>query len=187
MSNVTLGGFLLASNSITTKSNVTVGNDLYVEGNIETQGTVSTTNSQMIGSNIYLGGYMYTSNDIITGSNLTVYNNLYVKETWLVNDMRQMSNIQPADLDWCYSNVSNLQLSTWTPTNTTTTIQVVGWTSSNVETMFNNTTMQMSNNLYSDCKMLNTHQLIGLMYGTVQKLQNQINAILGRLSNAKIS
>ena len=99
--------------------------------------------------------------------------------TWTVSsDIRLKEDIQNADLDICYNNIKNLSLKKYKWKDEYLTIENVpdrhklGWIAQEVELILPksvNTTEQYG---LSDCKTLNTDQIIAHMHGCVKKLLN---------------
>jgi len=97
--------------------------------------------------------------------------------TWTVSsDLRLKENIQDADLDLCYNNVKNLRLARYKwKDEVYTTEQVpdrskLGWIAQEVETIFPKSVQKINDHGFTDCRTLNTDQIIASLYGCSQKL-----------------
>jgi hypothetical protein len=97
--------------------------------------------------------------------------------TWTVSsDARLKTDIELADLDICYSNVKNIPLKRYTwRDDVYTTEQVpdrskLGWIAQDVEPYLPKAVDQKDMFGYSDCRTLNSDQIIASLYGAVQKL-----------------
>ena len=97
--------------------------------------------------------------------------------TWTVSsDERLKTNITLANLDICYNNIKNLPLKrfTWRD-DIYTTEQVadrskLGWIAQDVELLLPKAVETLDMHGYSDCRSLNSDQIIACLYGAVQKL-----------------
>jgi hypothetical protein len=119
--------------------------------------------------------------------------------TWTISsDIRLKTNITMANLDICYDNVKNIPLKRYTwRDDIYTTDQVhdrskLGWIAQDVETFIPKAVEQMEMHGYSDCRTLNSDQIIASLYGSVQKLiqdfeneTTQHNATKQALDNLK--
>lgn len=101
--------------------------------------------------------------------------------TWTISsDERLKTNITQANLDTCYDNVKNIPLKRYTwRDDVYTTEQVhdrskLGWIAQDVETFLPKAVEQMEMFGYPDCRTLNSDQLIASLYGSVQKLINDV-------------
>jgi hypothetical protein len=97
--------------------------------------------------------------------------------TWTISsDSRLKTNITMANLDICYDNVKNIPLKRYTwRDDIYTTDQVhdrskLGWIAQDVETFIPKAVEQKEMHGYSDCRSLNSDQIIASLYGSVQKL-----------------
>jgi hypothetical protein len=97
--------------------------------------------------------------------------------TWTVSsDSRLKENIQNADLDLCYNNIKNLRLTKYTWKDDVYTSEQVpdrsklGWIAQEVETIFPKSVQKVNDHGFTDCRTLNTDQIIGCLYGCGQKL-----------------
>jgi hypothetical protein len=97
--------------------------------------------------------------------------------TWTVSsDSRLKENIQNADLDLCYNNIKNLRLTKYTWKDDVFTSEQVpdrsklGWIAQEVETIFPKSVQKVNDHGFTDCRTLNTDQIIGCLYGCTQKL-----------------
>ncbi len=95
---------------------------------------------------------------------------------WSVSsDQRLKENIEDADLDICYNNIKNLRLVryNWIDESISTNSQL-GWIADEVETVFPKSISTIDFNNLSDCKTLDTDQIIVSLFGTVKKLLNNL-------------
>ncbi len=97
--------------------------------------------------------------------------------TWTVSsDQRLKTNIELADLDICYNNVKNIPLKRYTWKDDVYTPEEVpdrsklGWIAQDVETYLPKAVEQKEMFGYTDCRTLNSDQIIASLYGAVQKL-----------------
>ena len=99
--------------------------------------------------------------------------------TWTVSsDIRLKENIEDADLDLCYNNIKNLPLKRYkwkdeyiTYENTSDRNKL-GWIAQDVETILPKSVKITEQYGLTDCKVLNTDQIIAHMHGCVKKLLN---------------
>jgi len=101
--------------------------------------------------------------------------------SWTVSsDERLKTNITTANLDICYDNVKNLPLKRYTWKDSIYTSEEVpdrsklGWIAQDVEQFIPKAVEQKDIHGYSDCRTLNTDQIIASLYGAVQKLMNEV-------------
>ena len=97
--------------------------------------------------------------------------------TWTISsDSRLKTNITMANLDICYDNVKNIPLKRYTWLDEIYTAEQVsdrsklGWIAQDVETFIPKAVEQKEMFGYSDCRTLNSDQIIASLYGSVQKL-----------------
>jgi hypothetical protein len=97
--------------------------------------------------------------------------------TWTISsDIRLKTNITMANLDICYNNVKNIPLKRYTWRDEIYTAEQVpdrsklGWIAQDVETFIPKAVEQKEMHGYSDCRSLNSDQIIASLYGSVQKL-----------------
>ena len=97
--------------------------------------------------------------------------------TWTVSsDSRLKTNITQANLDTCYNTIKSIPLKRYTwRDDIYTTEQVpdrskLGWIAQDVEQVIPKAVEQKEMHGYSDCRTLNSDQLIASLYGAVQKL-----------------
>jgi hypothetical protein len=97
--------------------------------------------------------------------------------TWTISsDSRLKENIQNANLNICYNNVKNLRLTRYRwKDDVFTTEQVpdrskLGWIAQEVETIFPKSVQKVNDHGFSDCRTLNTDQIIASLYGCTQKI-----------------
>jgi hypothetical protein len=100
--------------------------------------------------------------------------------TWTVSsDSRLKENIEDADLDLCYNNVKNLRLTKYKWRDEIYTEAEVadrsklGWIAQEVELIIPKAVQQKNEHGYSDCRSLNTDQIIASLYGSAKKLLNR--------------
>jgi hypothetical protein len=101
--------------------------------------------------------------------------------TWTVSsDARLKTDIQLADLDVCYNNIKSIPLKRYTWRDDVYTEEQVpdrsklGWIAQDVELVFPKAVEQRDMFGYSDCRSLNSDQLLASLYGAVQKMMNTI-------------
>jgi len=101
--------------------------------------------------------------------------------TWTVaSDERLKTNIELADLDMCYNNIKSLPLKRYTWRDDVYTVEQVpdrsklGWIAQDVESIFPKAVEQKDMYGYSDCRSLNSDQILAALYGAVQKLINKV-------------
>ncbi|NBO27389.1 MAG: tail fiber domain-containing protein [Actinobacteria bacterium] len=111
--------------------------------------------------------------------------------TWTVSsDMRLKTNITLANLDICYANIKNLPLKRYTWRDDVYTSEQVpdrsklGWIAQDVESVLPKAVQQTDAYGYSDCRTLNSDQIIASLYGAVQKLINKVEALESQLANS---
>ena len=104
--------------------------------------------------------------------------------TWTVSsDARLKTNIELADLDMCYSTIKSIPLKRYTWKDEVYTAEQVpdrsklGWIAQDVEQVIPKAVEQMEMFGYSDCRTLNSDQLIASLYGTVQKLMETVEQL----------
>ena len=97
--------------------------------------------------------------------------------TWTVSsDSRLKENIQDADLDICYNNVKNLRLTRYKWKDDVYTEEEVpdrsklGWIAQEVETVFPKSVQKINDHGFTDCRTLNTDQIIASLYGCTQQI-----------------
>jgi hypothetical protein len=97
--------------------------------------------------------------------------------TWTISsDARLKTNITNANLDICYDNVKNIPLKRYTWLDEVYTEEQVpdrsklGWIAQDVETYLPKSVEQKEMFGYSDCRTLNSDQIIANMYGALQKV-----------------
>jgi hypothetical protein len=113
--------------------------------------------------------------------------------TWTItSDERLKYNISLADLDVCYSNIKQIPLKryTWrddvyTPEQVSDRSKV-GWIAQDVEKIFPKAVDTKDLYGLSNCKTLNSDQIIATLYGAVQKMQSIIEEHSAILENVKI-
>jgi hypothetical protein len=97
--------------------------------------------------------------------------------TWTVSsDERLKTNIELANLDMCYNTIKSIPLKRYTWRDDVYTSEQVpdrsklGWIAQDVEQVIPKAVEQRNMLGYSDCRTLNSDQLIASLYGCVQKL-----------------
>jgi hypothetical protein len=99
--------------------------------------------------------------------------------TWSTgSDMRVKNDIQPADLDTCYSNVRNIPLHKFSWNSNiypdTPDRNMLGWIAQEVEVVFPKSVQETNSYGFSNFKNLNSDQLLKCMYGALQKCMQKI-------------
>lgn len=132
-------------------------------------------------------GIGLTPTHLLTVSTEEVYKT--TNNSWTISsDMRLKNDIQPADLDRCYDIVNLLRLVEYE--YKAKSGRHLGWIADEVEQYFPKAIDIV--NLYglSDCKTLNSDQIVAVLYGTIKKLINnyesnaaKINEINQRIQN----
>ena len=109
--------------------------------------------------------------------------------TWTISsDSRLKTNIQMADLDICYNIIKTIPLKRYTwRDDIYTTEQVpdrskLGWIAQDVEILLPKAVEQKEMHGYSDCRTLNSDQLIASLYGAVQKLMITVEELQNRIN-----
>jgi hypothetical protein len=109
--------------------------------------------------------------------------------TWTISsDARLKTNITMANLDTCYDNVKNIPLKRYTWLDEVYTAEQVpdrsklGWIAQDVETYLPKSVEQKEMHGYSDCRTLNSDQIIASMYGALQKLIAKVEELENRLN-----
>jgi hypothetical protein len=104
--------------------------------------------------------------------------------TWTVSsDERLKTNIQLADLDMCYNIIKSIPLKKYTWRDDIYTAEQVpdrsklGWIAQDVEQVIPKAVEQREMFGYTDCRTLNSDQLIASLYGTVQKLMMTVEQL----------
>jgi hypothetical protein len=97
--------------------------------------------------------------------------------TWTISsDSRLKTNVTIANLDLCYNTIKNIPLKRYTWREDVYTEDQVkdrtklGWIAQDVESVFPKAVEQINAFGYSDCRTLNTDQLLASLYGAVQSL-----------------
>ncbi len=109
--------------------------------------------------------------------------------TWIVSsDIRLKKNIQDADLDDCYNKIKSLPLKRYKwKDNIYNSDEVndrtkIGWIADDVQQIFPNSVKEIEAFGYSDCKSMNSDQIIAALYGCIKKLmsisENKKNTII---------
>ena len=110
--------------------------------------------------------------------------------TWTVSsDSRLKTNIELANLDTCYNNVKSIPLKRYTWRDDVYTNDQVsdrsklGWIAQDVETIFPKAVEQKEMFGFSDCRSLNSDQIIAALYGAVQKLITKVETLETQVAN----
>ena len=110
--------------------------------------------------------------------------------TWTISsDERIKTNITQANLDICYNNVKNIPLKRYTWKDSVYTHEEVpdrsklGWIAQDVEQYIPKAVEQKEMHGYSDCRTLNSDQIIASLYGAVQKLISEVETLKSQLNN----
>ena len=110
--------------------------------------------------------------------------------TWTISsDERLKTNITQANLDICYNNVKNIPLKRYTWRDDIYTPEEVpdrsklGWIAQDVEQYIPKAVEQKEMHGYSDCRTLNSDQIIASLYGAVQKLIIEVETLKTQLNN----
>ena len=110
--------------------------------------------------------------------------------TWTISsDERLKTNITQANLDICYDNVKNIPLKRYTWRDEIYTPEEVpdrsklGWIAQDVEMFIPKAVEQKNMHGYSDCRTLNSDQIIASLYGAVQKLIIEVETLKSQLNN----
>jgi len=106
--------------------------------------------------------------------------------TWTItSDARVKEDIQPADLEVCWSNLKNIPLKyykwkqSFLKATQTTDEHKLGWIAQDVEQVFPNAVNQSDMWGLPDCRDLNNDQLIATMWGVIQKLDSLVKRLEG--------
>jgi hypothetical protein len=159
--------------------------------NIITNDTTSSQYIKFSTSNIEVARFTGTGNFGIGISNPTYKLQLGVDSaakpstsTWTVtSDERLKENIEPANLDICYSNIKNIPLRRFTWNSNYYTDEhiddrsKVGFIAQEVEKVFSKAVRTHDLHGIPDCKTLNADQIYNNVFGTVQKLQQMVENI----------
>jgi len=110
--------------------------------------------------------------------------------TWTISsDERLKTDITMANLQTCYDNIKSIPLKRYTWRNDVySDIEVpdrskLGWIAQDVETLFPKAVEQRDMFGYTDCRTLNSDQLLATLYGAVQFLMNKVEILEAQLLN----
>ena len=103
---------------------------------------------------------------------------------WTISsDYRLKTDITLANLETCYNNVKSIPLKRYTWREDVYSIDQVldrsklGWIAQDVEMVFPKAVEQKDMFGYSDCRSLNSDQLVATLYGAVQKLIDKVECL----------
>jgi hypothetical protein len=185
--NLSLSGDIKIAGTLTTV-NITTTN--LIDTNISAGSLIATT---IVTQNATVGNLYATGNYIGIGTDVTpsYYLQLGVDSaakpstnTWTVSsDARLKTNITAANLNICYDNIKNIPLKRYTWRDEVYTSEQVqdrsklGWIAQDVETVIPKAVEQKDLHGISDCRTLNSDQIIASLYGCVQKLISNVEGL----------
>ena len=109
--------------------------------------------------------------------------------TWATgSDERIKEDIELANLDVCYETVKSIPLKrfswkdSYAPADIQNDRRQLGFIAQDVETIMPKAVMQSAENGFDDFRTLNTDQLVKAMWGAVQKLMVENEALKSRLA-----
>ena len=179
-------GTLLATTSISTGA---ISSPVGTITNIIHAGV--TTATLLATTSISTGGIFTTT---ITSTNAYVSNNMFIGGTLTaLSDKRLKTNIESANLDICYDAIKNIPLKRYTWRDDIYKKEEVfdrsklGWIAQDVEQVFPKAVQRKNMFGYTDCRTLNSDQIMASLYGSVQKLMKIVEALQDEVNQLKKS